>query len=80
MTFFLFTISGPTRLTLNCAPLPFQISGHDPGRDDLFYVASLWSAALGFKIFFNAALRAKSLPTPDLKHNRAKRFAAFIGV
>ena len=33
-------------------------------RDDLFYFAFPRSAALGFKIFFNAALRAKSLLNP----------------
>ena len=32
------------------------------GRDYLFYLALLVSAALGFKIFANAALRAKVCP------------------
>ena len=36
------------------------------GRDDPFYFTLPISAALGFKIFCNAALRAKSLPTPEL--------------
>ena len=36
------------------------------GRDDPFYYTLPISAALGFKIFCNAALRAKSLPTPEL--------------
>ena len=34
------------------------------GRDNLFCFAFPISAALGFKFFSNAALRAKSLPTP----------------
>ena len=33
-----------------------------------FFFALPISAALGFKIFSNAALRAKSLPTPDLEY------------
>ena len=36
------------------------------GRDDPFYFTLPTSAAFGFKIFCNAALRAKSLPTPEL--------------
>ena len=36
------------------------------GRDDPFYFTLPISAALGFKIFCNAAHRAKSLPTPEL--------------
>ena len=36
------------------------------GRDDPFYFTLPITAALGFKIFCNAALRAKSLPTPKL--------------
>ena len=36
------------------------------GRDNPFYFTPPISAALGFKIFCNAALRAKSLPTPEL--------------
>ena len=35
------------------------------GRDDPFYFTLPISAALGFKIFCNAALRVKSLPTPE---------------
>ena len=36
------------------------------GRDDPFYFALPISVALSFKIFCNAPLRAKSLPTPEL--------------
>ena len=36
------------------------------GRDDPFYFTLPISVALGFKIFCNAALRGKSLPTPEL--------------
>ena len=36
------------------------------GRDDPFYFTLPISAAFGFKIFCNAALRAKSSPTPEL--------------
>ena len=35
-------------------------------RDDPFYFALPISAAHGFKIFCNAALCAKNLPTPEL--------------
>ena len=35
------------------------------GRDDLFFAFPI-RAALGFKIFFNAALGVKSLPTPGV--------------
>ena len=36
--------------------------------DDRFYFSFQSSAALGFKIFSNAALYANSLPTPVLTH------------
>ena len=38
-------------------------------RDDLFHFVPPISAALGFKLFSNAALRAKSLPTPVIEQS-----------
>ena len=40
---------------------------------DLFFALPI-SAALGFKIFSNVAIRVKSLPTPGLEHRRSFSF------
>ena len=59
-----------------CSSLDFEWKiGYLHGNfDDLLYFALPISAALGFKFFFNTALRAKRLPTPavNLTEQRAK--------